>query len=86
MWIDCRWGTKEQTESEVDLGIAAMAGTDEVEIVLPTGQADVGASLSLLHSTLPSLHSTLTLSIFLSFRTSTLSHCLNLFSLPPPLE
>ncbi|KAL8292822.1 hypothetical protein RQP46_000516 [Phenoliferia psychrophenolica] len=38
---DFSWGTKEQTTHEVDLGIAASAGSGTVEIALPSAQADI---------------------------------------------
>ncbi|KAK4700717.1 chitin synthase, partial [Phenoliferia sp. Uapishka_3] len=38
---DFSWGTKEQTTHEVDLGIAASAGSGTVDIALPSAQADI---------------------------------------------
>ncbi|KAM0756035.1 hypothetical protein T439DRAFT_320725 [Meredithblackwellia eburnea MCA 4105] len=38
---DFSWGTKDQTTHEVDLGIAASAGSDTVDITLPSAQADI---------------------------------------------
>ncbi|KAI5479650.1 glycosyltransferase family 2 protein [Pseudohyphozyma bogoriensis] len=41
---DFSWGTKDITTQEVDLGVAASAGSDTVDVALPTAQADIDGS------------------------------------------
>lgn len=49
------WGTKEQSEKVIDLGIAASAGSNTVEIALPTAQADIGECAQVFQSELADL-------------------------------
>lgn len=40
---DLSWGTKEQTKSEIDLGITRKINKNEVDMALPADQSDIGA-------------------------------------------
>lgn len=42
---DFSWGTKEQTTSEIDLGITKKVNQNEVDMALPADQSDIGASM-----------------------------------------
>lgn len=45
---DFSWGTKEQTTSEIDLGITKKVNQNEVDMALPADQSDIGASSAFL--------------------------------------
>ncbi|GAA6023247.1 hypothetical protein JCM10207_005221 [Rhodosporidiobolus poonsookiae] len=40
---DFSWGTKEQNQTEIDLGITRKVGRDEVDMALPSDQTDIDA-------------------------------------------
>lgn len=44
---DLSWGTKEQTTSEIDLGITRKINKNEVDMALPADQSDIGTSCSM---------------------------------------